>query len=696
LAFDSRALAEATRWSAATTSKLEEAARRAVSQMAATRDAHRARWEARRRARRAEATARRLENEMAVESARELLLEDFARRMASMASRRARDAFARGAPLADAGDVDALDASFIRRALEEARDVANRLAPTPAAPNGFRETETPERAVESFVGSSPDAYFRALRSPWNGNGDDDDDDAADFAEDLDGSFRTARGDVSLNDCVDAAAPSTPAADRPIAVGTSPDGDALSSRSCADSLDPSSLPAGSVGEDLEGDGAADARDADGVDRDEPREKEISSEISPEISSEISSVSLEPPFVVILERCVLTPLRDARRVFSSLVVRAFVDHLGVEKHVQAVDSFLLCGAGDFASALVEGVAAAAARARVAGWGVTPAAVGDALERAVRASSAGTDPLAARWRLRARAPDLGSGRGGGQPPAPDPPLERHYRGIPDAQFSEHHAGMVDFLDASYALEWPLGVLFPASTRLAFAAAHRQLLRFRHVALALGEAHSRAHEAGNAYVSARADGGTRGLAGKQIAARRLRRVSLLSHELRHFVSAAEAAAGEACRGEAKRLFLEKCGSAKDAYGLRDAVSAYAARCAEACLLSPRDARAREAVDLCLQLALDFRRVARDGARGEGPGDGEPAARLHRASRLLTDGATYAALQSTHARFRVAATRLCECLRDAAGDIGGSLGGIDPRRASNWLGRLDQNGFYLRGKRFS
>ena len=85
--------------------------------------------------------------------------------------------------------------------------------------------------------------------------------------------------------------------------------------------------------------------------------------------------------------------------------------------------------------------------------------------------------------------------------------------------------------------------------------------------------------------------------------------------------------------------------------------------------------MDVALQLALDFRKATRSAPCGE----------------LLKDGATYAAVQATHARFRVAARRLCVCLRDAAADRGGALGGVEPRRAAELLERVDHNGFYLR-----
>ena len=420
-------------------------------------------------------------------------------------------------------------------------------------------------------------------------------------------------------------------------------------------------------------------------------------------------LEIPLPVLVERCVSGPIRDARAVAASLVARTFLEHLGLETHCAAMRAFLLCGAGDFASALAERVADAAAksaslapirRAGADGWAdstfatslrAPAAALRDALESARLQSSACDDPMARRWRLRARVPpgDVGTVVAGGA---------GAYSGVRDAAFSEHSAGMVDFLDASYELEWPLGALFPSATRAALADAHRQLLRLRHVSLALAEAHARVHEAGRAArargsaFAARGGGSDvpGGVASRLLAERRARRLSLLSHELRHFVAAVEASAGEECHGAARAAlqasFFEhgdggepRTVRARDAYALRAAAAAYAARCATACFLSARDAPLREAVDVALQLALDFRKAVRLGASSA------PA------SALLTDGAAYASVQATHARFRVAARRLCVCLRDAAADRGGALGGVEPRRAAELLERVDHNGFYLR-----
>jgi hypothetical protein len=213
--------------------------------------------------------------------------------------------------------------------------------------------------------------------------------------------------------------------------------------------------------------------------------------------------------------------------------------------------------------------------------------------------------------------------------------------------------------------------------------------------------HEAGRAHRGSlkfrardeTSDDAFGGVAGRLLADRRLRRLSLLSHELRHFVAAVEASAGEECHGAARaaleKSFFEDADGrngkirsvrARDAYALRAAAAAYATRCASACFLSARDAPLREAVDVALQLALDFRKATRAASTDK-----------ESASSLLTDGSTYASVQATHARFRVAARRLCVCLRDAAADRGGALGGVEPRRAAELLERIDHNDFYLR-----
>ena len=98
--------------------------------------------------------------------------------------------------------------------------------------------------------------------------------------------------------------------------------------------------------------------------------------------------------------LARVLDRHRVVSRLVTAAVLDHLGAETHAAAVGKYILCGAGDFSSVLVEGVEAAArADAARGGWGATSHALRDALHAAVKESAASADPLAARVALRPR---------------------------------------------------------------------------------------------------------------------------------------------------------------------------------------------------------------------------------------------------------------------------------------------------------
>ena len=108
-------------------------------------------------------------------------------------------------------------------------------------------------------------------------------------------------------------------------------------------------------------------------------------------------LETPFPVTLAECVSRVVLDRHRVVSRLVTAAVLDHLGAETHAAAVGKYILCGAGDFSSVLVEGVEAAArADAARGGWGATSHALRDALHAAVKESAASADPLAARARF------------------------------------------------------------------------------------------------------------------------------------------------------------------------------------------------------------------------------------------------------------------------------------------------------------
>ena len=379
-------------------------------------------------------------------------------------------------------------------------------------------------------------------------------------------------------------------------------------------------------------------------------------------------------VVLRECVEAVVTDRHDVVSRLVVAAMLDHLGVEAHLGAVGRYVLCGAGDFATALVQGLEAAssssaalAARARasrmgVAGYGggVGAGELRAVLDVAVRETSVFGDPLAQRFELAPANP-------------PDP----------DAVFSEHSLGMVDFVRGSYRLEWPVALLLPDVARTRLAAAQRSMLRVRHARLALQEAHDRVHEAGHVDASSLAtrEGGERGRAGRALALRRLRRLSLLSSEFRHFASAVESQVGGAVHGAAPAALhaaLRRAGTREpkpsDLYQLRDAIVAFAADAHDACLLSARDAQLRRSVDEALQLALDFRAAMR-----RSPPD-----------RLLSDGGVYAAVQAIHARFKATTGALCGRLREAAADPGGALGGVSPGRASALLARLDFNGFYL------
>jgi hypothetical protein len=80
------------------------------------------------------------------------------------------------------------------------------------------------------------------------------------------------------------------------------------------------------------------------------------------------------------------------------------------------------------------------------------------------------------------------------------------------------------------------------------------------------------------------------------------------------------------------------------------------------------------MQLALDFR----------------AALRRSTPETLLVDAPLYASVQGVHARFAVAAREACARLRDASRDVGGALGGVDPRRAAALLRQLDFNGYYV------
>ena len=381
-------------------------ARRTLDAMATTRDAEAARARARGAA--AE-TARRLEKEAAAAAAKETLLEDFARRMASLAARRAREAYARRAlrvpgreslvsdfpeePLSLQGEDDARrrkdedDEASIRAALEEALAAAERLAPPAlnAAP------ERPPANASRRDGDEPTSLSLSLDVS---------------ADDLEASFRTARsspddgpddGDAALE--LETFAPATPKS-------TSAAARAESARAPESDGYPDSLFRES-GETVAETDAAETRAGRLGETNRTRTR---TEPEPEPEPEPVSEMLEIPLPVLVERCVSGPSatrarwrrrwwrarswstsgwkRTARRARLSAVRRGRL-RVGAASAspTRRFAGVRRAGADGWADRLATGFRAPAAALR------------DALGSARLQSSACDDPMARRWR-RARA--------------------------------------------------------------------------------------------------------------------------------------------------------------------------------------------------------------------------------------------------------------------------------------------------------
>jgi hypothetical protein len=189
------------------------------------------------------------------------------------------------------------------------------------------------------------------------------------------------------------------------------------------------------------------------------------LAPRDGDRDDAAPLEIPFEHTLAECVFKRVVDAHAVVSSLVTRTLLDHLGVETHARAIDAYVLLGAGDFATRLIEGLELAArvddratARGGAARQGETLDAsrLSTALHAATRESSAASDPLASRLSLLPRDPLLAE-RGGD-----DDAIAIDDGGFPGfsftrerddamrrASFSEHDARMVDHVDGAYDVE-------------------------------------------------------------------------------------------------------------------------------------------------------------------------------------------------------------------------------------------------------
>ena len=418
LAFTAAELTEAASRRGKRTRSLRAAAEESLRAMAATRAAAGARTEAARRARRAAAIARKLERESVVAEAREELLTGFADRMAELVARHERLRWQRKRRALGGRRREELESRAERDEEMVRTELAKELAArergeehVPADPTnldlsfGHGGTEPFERydspaALDASAASAPS-------TPGTG--------ATNYFDDVrvDESFVTAASDaspvrnlaedltgVNLNDSAEFEPTIAPA------------------RSIVQ-VEPPKTSEDSVVKDL-----IDAND-DGNDD-----------------------GLEVPLPVVLRECVEAVVRDRHDVVSRLVVATMLDHLGVEAHLSAVGRYVLCGAGDFATALVQGLeatasssAALAARARasrmgVAGYGggVSARELRAVNEVAARETSVFGDPLAQRFEL-----------------TPGHPRDPH------AVFSEHSHTMVDFVHGTYRLEWPNSLLLP-----------------------------------------------------------------------------------------------------------------------------------------------------------------------------------------------------------------------------------------------
>ena len=613
--------------------------------MAATRATRRtARAEAARRARRAAAIARKLERESAVAEAREELLSGFADRMAELVARHERLRWQRKRRALGERRAEELES----RTKRDERMVRDELAKELAARRGGEEGVASKEQNQDASIASADGGFERYDSPAARRA------ALDAGDDGDAGSTPGTGATNYFDDVADESFITAASD--------------------------SSPVRNLAADLTG---VNLDDSANVDEDAPKNPQPSTNQRPKTPAvrrsnprprRATTVS-EVPLPVVLRECVEAVVTDRHDVVSRLVVAAMLDHLGVEAHLGAVGRYVLCGAGDFATALVQGLEAAssssaalAARARasrmgVAGYGggVGAGELRAALDVAARETSVFGDPLAQRFELAPANP-------------PDP----------DAVFSEHSLGMVDFVRGSYRLEWPVALLLPDIARTRLAAAQRSMLRVRHARLALQEAHDRVNEAGHVDASSLAtrEGGERGRAAR---ARSRSGASEGSPSSRpnFAISRAPSSRRWAARCTAPRRLRSTPPFAEPERANRNPRT-----CTNSETRSwptPRTPTTR----VCSRpetLRCEHPSTMRSNSRSTFA----PRCERSPPDRLLSDEGVYAAVQAIHARRKAITGRCAWRLREAAADPGGARGGVSPERASALLTRLDFNGFFL------
>ncbi|RMZ57553.1 hypothetical protein APUTEX25_001753 [Auxenochlorella protothecoides] len=192
---------------------------------------------------------------------------------------------------------------------------------------------------------------------------------------------------------------------------------------------------------------------------------------------------PSLQGVIQAWIVDPVLSQHRAVSRTCTSYFLDELRLLDHIEALRSFFLMGAGDWADALAAGLSDRLEALEP----LTPSSLAACLAHSLRASGAAGDPRATRLRLR-HDPAAAAGLAG-QVAAGNlgSPARRARR--PAMKAAQHSPpllapdclGPLGGLVLDYTVTWPLSAVLTEEVRAAFSAAFDVHLRVRRVQHAL-----------------------------------------------------------------------------------------------------------------------------------------------------------------------------------------------------------------------
>ncbi|KAL6784054.1 hypothetical protein ACKKBG_A04615 [Auxenochlorella protothecoides x Auxenochlorella symbiontica] len=192
---------------------------------------------------------------------------------------------------------------------------------------------------------------------------------------------------------------------------------------------------------------------------------------------------PSLQDVMQAWIVEPVLSQHRAVSRTCTSYFLDELRLLDHIEALSSFFLMGAGDWADALVAGLSDRLEALEP----ITSSSLAACLAHSLRASGAAGDPRATRLRLR-HDPAAAAGLAGQVAAGTlGSPARRARR--PAMKAAQHSPpllapdclGPLGGLVLDYAVAWPLSAVLTEEVRAAFSAAFDVHLRVRRVQHAL-----------------------------------------------------------------------------------------------------------------------------------------------------------------------------------------------------------------------